>query len=129
MKIIIDKTEYVPVPEIERTSCNGCTFYRTGPGAGDACKVERKNEVFVHTNADVIKFNTRICSSNEIIWLKSKESIVKQQEQTYTESQIIQALENWPSVDVDNIMRDIKKFTDPEYIEYVRLREKFGYIG
>lgn len=125
MKMTIDKTEYVPVPEIERTSCNGCTFYRTGEG--DACKVERKNEVFVHTNADVIKFSTRICSSNKIIWLKSKESIVKQ-EQTYTESQIIQALEHWTSVDVDLVMRDLKKIADPEYVEYIRLREKFGSV-
>lgn len=126
MKMIIDKTEYVPAPEIERTSCNGCTFYRTGEG--DACKVERRNEVFVHTNADVIKFNTRICSSNEIIWLKSKESIVNSQEQTYTESQIIEALENWSSVDVDLFMRDLKKLADPEYTEYIRLREKFGSV-
>lgn len=124
MKMTISGVEYISIPEIQLSSCLGCDFYKT-----DECSIEQRNEIFVDINTAVVEFSTRICRSDKIIWLKSKESTVKQQEQTYTESQIIQALENWTSVDVELFMRDLKKFADPEYDEYIRLRQKFGSVS
>lgn len=100
------------IPEIEKNSCSGCI----GNGIESVC-----NEILNNIGA---------CSVSNVIAIPFIEESTTEDEPKYTVEEVLNAYSLYSSENVwlstiEKIKADLKFKNDPDYKDYLRLKEKF----
>jgi hypothetical protein len=98
------------VPELEYRACTGCVGKKYGP--------------------DCAEIVNRVDCNTGVIAVPYVEEAAKSDEQKYTVKEVLTAYAEFSgvhidSVDIVSVQDELKYKMDPEYQEYLRLKEKF----
>lgn len=128
--ITINNEQYYVVPDTDsrKGTCSQCYFYDHATQTA-SCKLR----LSVSTGP-CIEFDNISDASHFLVPVSPKKSLVEEFNQsaginpvkTFTKEQIATAYHDWNGEGGDEFANHVEKFSDPEYQEFLRLKEKFN---